>query len=77
MKRRKVDVMAYAGYRSEERPHSFVIEGERIDIGEIISQWIGEDAEDRQQIHFFRVKGDDGFIYLLSYDVLTGEWHLE
>jgi len=77
MKRRKIKVIAYAGYRSEESPHSFVLEGERIGTEEIISRWVGENAGDRQQIHFFRIKGDDGFIYLLSCDDQKGEWHLE
>jgi hypothetical protein len=77
MERRKVEVTAYAGYRSEERPRSFVLEGEKIGIAEIISQWVEEDAENKLQKRRFRVKGDDGFTYLLSYNEQTGEWYLE
>ena len=77
MECRKVEVTAYAGYRSGERPRSFVLEGENIVIAEIISRWVEESAEDRQQKRFFRIKGDDGFTYLLSYIEQTGEWYLE
>jgi hypothetical protein len=77
MNRRKVKVTAYEGYRSGEQPRSFVLEGKKIAFSEIVSQWVGESVEDKQQRRFFKVKGDDGFIYLLSYDEQTGEWYLE
>lgn len=77
MGRRKVRVTAYAGYKSGEQPRSFVLEGDNIGIEEIISQWFEEAAEDKQQKRCFRVKGGDGFTYLLSYIEQTGELHLE
>jgi len=77
MELRKVDVTAYAGYRSEELPRSFVLEGKKICVVEIISQWVEEAAEGRQQRRCFRVKGDNGFIYVLFCVEQTGEWYLE
>ena len=77
MRCRKVEVTAYAGYRGEERPISFVLEGEKIGISEIISRWVEEGTEEKKQRRFFRVKGEDGFTYLLSYLEQTGEWDLE
>ena len=77
MARRKVAVTTYAGYRSAERPVSFVLEGEKIVIAEVLSRWVEQDAEDKRQRRCFRVKGDDGFTYLLSYVEQTGEWYLE
>ena len=77
MERRKVGVTAYAGYRSGEQPRSFVLKGEKISVAKIISQWVEETAEDKQQKRCFRVKGDDGVTYLLSYIEQTGEWYLE
>jgi hypothetical protein len=77
MERGKVEVTAYAGYRSEEQPRSFVLEGQKIGIAEIISQWVEEADEGRQQKRCFRVKGYDGLTYLLSYCEQTGKWHLE
>jgi len=77
MRCRKVEVTAYAGYRGGERPVSFVLEGEKIGISEIISRWVEEGTEEKKQRRFFRVKGEDGFTYLLSYLEQTGEWDLE
>jgi hypothetical protein len=77
MEHRKVVVKTYDGYRSGERPCSFVLGGEKIVVAEIVSRWVEEGAEDRRQKRFFRVKGDDGFTYLLSHIELTGEWFLE
>ena len=77
MKRRTVEVTAYAGCRSGEQPRSFVLDGEKIVVAEIISQWIEETVKDKQQRRCFRVKGDDGINYVLSYIEHTGEWYLE
>lgn len=73
----KVGVTAYDGYRSGERPRSFVLEEENIEVAESLSRWIEEDVRDRQQKRCFRVKGDDGSTYLFSYIGQTGEWFLE
>jgi len=77
VERSKVKVTAYSGYRSGEQPRSFVLKGEKISIVQILSQWVEEAAEDKQQKRCYRVKGDDGFTYLLSYIEQTGEWYLE
>ncbi len=77
MEHRKVEVTAYAGYRSGERPRSFVLDGEKIVIEEVLTRWVEEGVKDRQQKRFFRVKGDNGFSYLLSYIEQSGEWYLE
>jgi hypothetical protein len=77
LERRKVRAATYDGYRSGEQPRSFVLEGEKISVAEIISQWVEETVEDKQQRRCFRVKGDDGLTYLLSFIEQTGEWYLE
>jgi hypothetical protein len=75
--RRKVEVTAYAGQRSEEQPRSFILEGEKIAVVELRDQWIEEDAGSTRRKRCFRVKGSNGFSYLLSHDEQTGEWSLE
>lgn len=77
MAHRKVRVIAYDGYRSGEKPRSFILDGITIDIAEIIAQWIEESFHTRQQRRFFQVQGEDAASYLLSYDGQTGEWYLE
>lgn len=72
---KKIDVHAYAGYRGEEEPRSFLLDKERIEVKEILSLWIEEDEEGSRK-RFFKVKGSDGFQYMLSYNEDTHEWFL-
>jgi len=60
-----------------EKPRSFVVEGKRISVAEIVSQRVEEAFEDEQQRRCFRVKGDDGATYVLSYIQQAGQWYLE
>ena len=77
MKKIEVAVTAHAGYRGGEYPCSFTVARRNIAVAGIKSQWIGQDAEGRDRMRFFRVQGSDGGMYLLSYDEMTGEWYLE
>ena len=46
---RKIDVIAYAGYRGEERPRAFYIGDERIGVVAVERTWIEEKKEDRER----------------------------
>jgi hypothetical protein len=71
----QISVAAYSGYRGEEKPRSFVIAGEKINVVGIEKEWIGEDAETGSIRRHFRIRGSDGFIHLLSQDEKTGTWY--
>ena len=75
MKGCQISVAAYSGYRGEEKPRSFVMEGQRIDISGIEREWTEEDAETGDRSRRFRVRGSDGLIHLLSHDEKTGSWY--
>lgn len=75
MKERRISVTAYSGFRGEEKPRSFVLEGERIEVSGIEREWIEEDADTGEMMRRFRVRGNDGFIHLLSRDEKTGSWY--
>jgi hypothetical protein len=63
-------VECYAGYRSEETPRRFYL-GERcIEVVEVIDRWLG--PSDRH----FKLRGDDGGIYILRHDTETHLWEL-
>ncbi len=64
-------VDCYAGYRGEETPRRFEIEGRRVEIVEIVDRWIGPDHR------YFEVRGHDGAIHLLRCDDAAGSWELE
>jgi hypothetical protein len=63
-------VECYAGYRAEESPRLFFIGTRKIAVIEIIDRWL-----DPGHSHF-KVKGDDGGIYILRYDQDTDSWKM-
>jgi hypothetical protein len=65
----KVD--CYAGYRGEESPRRLEIDGRRVEVVEVIDRWFGTDHR------YFKVRGDDGSVYLLRYDDAADQWELK
>jgi hypothetical protein len=76
MSHKKINVIAYSGYRGEERPRIFTLHDEEIEIVEILSRWIEEDIKNKTRKRFFKVKGLDGYRYNIYYDEKTKEWFL-
>jgi len=66
----EVKVECYAGYRADERPRRFGFGQKNIEVEEIIDQWQGEDYR------YFKLKGDDGDIYILRHDEASDRWEL-
>ena len=77
MKGKQVTVSAYSGYRGEEQPRSFILDHDRIEVIEIVSQWREEVVGDRTGKRCFRVKGSDRYVHVLSCHEKTGQWYLE
>jgi hypothetical protein len=75
MRSEKIEVVAYAGYRDEESPRSFLFQGKKIEITRIINMW-REEGTDRGRKRFFKVLGSDGRTYTLSYHEQSKDWHL-
>jgi len=65
-----VKVDCYAGYRGEETPRRLEVDGRRVEIVQVIDRWYEPD------LRFFRVRGDDGLIYLLRHGDSTDCWEL-
>ena len=64
----KVD--CYAGYRGEETPRRFSIGPRELEVVELIDRWLAPDHR------YFKVRGDDGAVYILRHDVASWEWEL-
>ena len=63
-------VECYAGYRGEEAPRRLFL-GERvIEVSDIIDRWL--DPEHR----YFKLRGDDGAVYILRHDLRHDSWEL-
>ncbi len=74
MSEESVNVIAYAGYRGEESPRSFMFHGKRIAVAEVLGRWTEEDAATRVRTRCFRVKGNDQRIHLLRQMEPGGAW---
>lgn len=66
-----IRVECYAGYRGEERPRAFFTGDRPIEVSDVLDRWRTPDCRG------FRVRGDDGRVYILEQDVSTGEWELK
>jgi len=74
MPEEKIRVIAYSGYRGEETPRTILLHGERIEVFEILRQWIEEKSGDRAKKRFYQVKGSDGNLYMIYFDEKAMEW---
>jgi hypothetical protein len=63
-------VECYAGYRGEETPRAFYLGDRRVEVGEVVERWL--DPEHRN----FKVRGDDGGLYILRHDVDKDRWEI-
>ena len=69
----KVHVECYAGRKADERPVRFRLEDHEYVVVDVLDQWYGPDD------HFYKVRADDGNLYILRH-VAQGEadgWSLE
>ncbi len=67
----RVAVECYAGYKADERPQRFAIRGRLFEVVEVLDRWYDPEAI------FFRVRADDGNLYILRHDERVGDWTLE
>jgi hypothetical protein len=65
-----VSVECYAGYRGEQTPRTIVLGDRRIAVRDVMDQWLAPDHR------YFKIRGDDGDLYIVRHDVASGEWTL-
>ena len=66
-----IEVKAYSGYRANERPVAFFLEGKRVGVQRILEQWITPDWDE------FRVLGEDGRTYRMGRHRQGDRWVLK
>ncbi len=64
-------VECYAGYRGDQRPLRFTLGERTYEILEVEDQWYSPGAG------FFRVRAEDGSVYILRHDEIQDQWTLE
>jgi hypothetical protein len=77
VKGRRISVTAYAGYRGEEEPRSFILDGRRIAVIRIAERWVEQAADSGDRRRCFRVTGSDEHTHLLCCHTQTNDWYLE
>ncbi len=63
-------VECYAGYKGDERPVRFHAGGRSYAVVELLDQWYGPGES------FFKVRADDGNLYILRQKIAEDEWDL-
>jgi len=65
-----IRVECYAGYRDEELPRRFFLRSRKIEVTDIVDRWLAPDHR------YFKVRGEDGSLYIIRQDVGSGQWAL-
>lgn len=65
-----VSVEAYAGYKGEETPRAFTVQGARQEVQKILARWYTE------RHAFFKLCASDGHRYVLRYNLDDMVWEL-
>ena len=63
-------VECYAGHRADSEPRAFHLGTRRVVVDEILDRWLDP------QHRYFKLRGDDGGIYLLRHDTAGDLWAL-
>lgn len=68
---KKIEVVAYSGYKANERPLYFLLDEERLKVQNIIDRWYGVEHD------YFKVMAEDGKVYLLKWHRSLDLWFVE
>jgi hypothetical protein len=69
-----ITVECHAGYKADERPLRFRLTAPNAvarEVQEVLDQWYGPDYR------CFKVRADDGNLYILRHDEATDNWTLD
>lgn len=66
-----LQVQCYAGRKANERPVQFQLGDRSYLVEEVIDQWYGPDDI------YFKVRADDGNLYILRHNNGSQDWRLE
>jgi hypothetical protein len=66
----KIEVHCYAGYRAEETPRSIRFQTRKIEVKQVLDQWLDPDHR------YFKLLGEDEAIYIVRFDTHNRTWEL-
>lgn len=65
-----LQVECYAGHLGDEKPRMLLLDERKIFVEEVLDSWLGPDHR------YFKLKGDDGEVYIIRQDATSGTWEL-
>ena len=65
-----IRVDCHAGHRGEEAPWRFWIAEREVVVADVLDRWLAPDHR------YFKVRDDDGDIYILRHDRAADRWEL-
>lgn len=68
---KKIEVVAYSGYKANERPLYLVLDEQRLEVKKTLDTWYGVEHD------YFKVLADDGKVYLLKWHRALDMWFIE
>jgi len=75
MEFKEVQVECHSGYQANEYPVSFMFQGRRREIEEILDRWYEGGIDARKQVmRYFKVRTSGGEVFLLRYLCLFDTW---
>jgi hypothetical protein len=66
----RVEMQTYSGFKADERPTGFRLNGRCYQIEEICDQWLGPDSS------YFKVRANDQNLYIFEHRMASDEWSL-
>lgn len=66
----EIEVSCYAGYKGEQAPRRFALGRRQVEVTEIIDRWLDPSHA------YFKVRSEDGGIYILRHDTAARRWHI-
>ena len=68
--RMSIRVECYAGFRAEQEPLAFWLAERRVVVRAIVDRWLAP------RERWFKVDADNGHVYVLRHDELSGDWDI-
>jgi len=67
----QIRVECYSGYRGEQTPRYFCIGSSRLEVTEVVDQWLSPNHR------YFKVRAGDGGLYILRHDTEEALWEIQ
>jgi hypothetical protein len=68
---KKIEVVAYSGYKANERPLYLILDKQRLEVKKTLDTWYGVEHD------YFKVLTEDGKLYLLKWNRSLDVWFIE